>query len=176
MATVPTPFDPAPGDKLSAAQFDAGVRDPLTWMMTNRPKVHAFSSSAISLANNADTLITFNSENYDTDSMHSTSVNTSRVTFNTSGVYTVRVGVQLPSAAYSSNNINPRVNSAEVSTGGTALGPIVGNSLRYVQWSFEYGFTAGDHFQFWVLQDSGGAINTGTGMFRCFVQALWQTN
>jgi len=50
-----------------------------------------FNDANITVSNNTLTNLTFNQERYDTDSMHSTSSNTDRLTINTAGKYHVGV-------------------------------------------------------------------------------------
>ena len=54
------------------------------------------SSTAQTFARNAFTPITFDSEAFDTDSMHSTTSNTSRITINTAGVYSLNAHINSP--------------------------------------------------------------------------------
>ena len=177
MATVPTPLDPAPGDINSATKFDAGVRDALAWTLTNRPMVHAYDGVGVSMASGTDTLLLLNSEVFDNDNMHSTTVNTSRITFNTAGMYDIRIIVVMASATYTTLNLNTRVNSAESNTGGTGLGSFLQNAGRFAQVHFFYRFSAGDHLQTWVNQASGGGAQlTAPGALRTCTQALWVSN
>lgn len=47
------------------------------------------SGNQTGIAHATETALTWDQETYDTDSMHSTSVNTSRITFTTAGIYVV---------------------------------------------------------------------------------------
>jgi hypothetical protein len=53
------------------------------------PAVQAYNTNHLTIANNTLTTVTLNTENYDTDTMHSTSSNTGRLTFNQPGTYIV---------------------------------------------------------------------------------------
>lgn len=57
--------------------------------LANPPACRVYSSVPISLVNAIETTLTFDSERYDTNSMHSTTVNPGRITFNTAGLYLV---------------------------------------------------------------------------------------
>ena len=59
-----------------------------------------YNSAAISIPNNAWTALAFDTERYDTDTMHSISVNTSRITFTTAGIY--HIGGNVEWAAFGS--------------------------------------------------------------------------
>lgn len=52
-----------------------------------------YRNTTLNVPNNSNTTITWNAEDYDTDSMHSTLVNTERITFNTAGKYQVNVQI-----------------------------------------------------------------------------------
>lgn len=91
MATVPTPASATVNKKVTAAAFNAGVRDPLTFLLSGKPVAHVTQDAAQSaFAASTWTSITFPSEVVDLDSQHSTSSNTSRVLIgNTLGYYLV---------------------------------------------------------------------------------------
>lgn len=55
----------------------------------NVPACRVFQTGAQTVPDGTLTNLTFDSERYDTDSMHSTVSNTSRITFNTAGIYLV---------------------------------------------------------------------------------------
>lgn len=61
--------------------------------LAGRPACRVYRSSSQSINSGALTAITFDTERYDTDTMHSTSVNTNRVTFNTAGLYDVGANI-----------------------------------------------------------------------------------
>lgn len=56
--------------------------------------VRAYNSSDRTVSNNTLTTLTYDSERYDTDGMHSTASNTDRLTANTAGVYTICANVR----------------------------------------------------------------------------------
>lgn len=178
MATVPTPLTAVAGAKLTATAANAGYRDPLNWWMTNRPRVHAYDAVGVSMANGTDTLLTFNSEVYDNDSMHSISSLTSRITFTTAGLYTIRFQVQFPAATWTVFTVNARLNSAENPAAGTTIGPFTygPSTTQLFNLSFAYQVVANDHMQFWINQSSGGAKTTVNGTSRTFCQAIWESN
>ena len=63
------------GGKITAAWANSDVRDAVNFLIAP-PRVHAYASAAQTLASPTVTLITFDSEQYDTDTMHSTASNT----------------------------------------------------------------------------------------------------
>lgn len=79
MATVPTPYDPAVGSKLTAPAFQAGVRDPIQFILAGAPIAHVVQTVAQSVANQTWSDITFTTEVVDLDGQHSTTTNTTQV-------------------------------------------------------------------------------------------------
>lgn len=72
------------GDVLTAALMQA-IRNDLERLI-DPPAASIFNNAAQTVGTGGgNTVLTANSENFDNDSMHSTSVNTSRITFNTAG-------------------------------------------------------------------------------------------
>jgi hypothetical protein len=82
-----TVHNPSTGAVAPAAWGDV-IRDDLE-ALADPPQCSVFASVAQTITNNTLTLLTANSENYDTDAIHSTVTNTSRMTINTAGRYSV---------------------------------------------------------------------------------------
>jgi hypothetical protein len=61
--------------------------------LADPPRVSAYRSSDLSVAYTTETIVPLNAETYDTDSMHSTSVDTGRLAATTAGLYQVRLRV-----------------------------------------------------------------------------------
>lgn len=178
MATVPTPYDATSGFKLTAADWDAGVRDVMTWLMTNYPRVHAYSSVGVTCVNGTATAITFDSVIYDTDNMHPGS--SSQVVFTTAGLYSVQYMITMPvpaSVAYTQFDLNVRLNSGGSSSGGTTIrtqpysdGTRGGPSAVF---AFEKFFNAGDYIEMFVTQASGANRVTSATSLGTKCQARW---
>jgi hypothetical protein len=173
MATVPTPFSATAGDKLSAATWNSGVRDPLNFLLSP-PRVRAYDNAGVSCVTNTETLLALNAETYDTDSMHDPVTLNSRITFNTSGLYQVNGMVQWQSGTFTGSNVHCRLNSAESPAGGTQIRNWIYTTARVPVFGFTKFFTAGQYIQFWVLQiTGGGTISTTLGEYGTFVEARW---
>lgn len=181
MVAVPTPLDATAGTKISASAFDAGVRDPLNFVMTNYPRVHAYDGSGNVVADTSTPikLILFDSEVYDTDSMHSTVSNTSRIVFTTAGLYSIDAQIQFPSATYTAGLFNTRLNAAGASGGGTSLQNMQfniagGGSAPSPHTTFARFFAAADYIEFFVAQTSGAARTSTAGQYatRVFAQFI----
>lgn len=123
--------------------------------------VRARMAAAQSVNNVTNTVMSFDAEDYDTDAMHSTSTNPSRLTCNSQypGLYHVgyylafAAGTGVCAAWFTLNGGSTRfaywqgMNSA-------ANGPIA-NASDFIQ------MAAGDYVELNVYQNSGGAINVG---------------
>jgi hypothetical protein len=177
MATVPTVLDPTAGDPLSASAFDAGVRDPLNWVLQNKPRVRVSNTAGLPIT--SGTILTWNQESYDTDTMHSTVTNTSRITFITAGMYIVSVTIQYPNATYTIQDVNVRVNSAASSTGGTGLDGTVGadpmnyQTARVPVFTFRRLFNANDYIEVFASVTPNNTYVQGP--YRTFLEATWDT-
>lgn len=102
-------------------------------------------------------ILVFNSERYDTDAMHSTSVNTSRITFNTPGLYVVTASVEFAANATGERNLELLLN-------GTTFIALDGRRAQaagstYCTIETQYKFAATNYVEIRALQSSGGALN-----------------
>lgn len=117
--------------------------------------------SAQSIADTTLTAITFDTEEFDTDDLHSTSVNTERITIPTTGVYLVTAGVQWASGTtgfrYMNIKLNGTTNLAEDRRNGVS-GQETEQTVSRI-----YSFTAGDYVVLNVYQNSAGSVNISSG-------------
>lgn len=82
----------------------------------NPPACKIFHSANQTLVNNTDTLLIFDSEEYDNNNMHDNAVNNSRITFNTAGVYVITCMLDLTAAGdYTDVQARIRLNGSIVS-------------------------------------------------------------
>jgi hypothetical protein len=179
MGTVPTPLSATATSKISAAGFNAGVRDALAFLL-DPPRCDVALGANISCVDATATLVAFDGEVLDTDNMHNTVTNTSRILFNTPGRYNINIFMMWSSQVINRVVINMRLNS-----GGSAAG---GSSIR--SWDYNAGtgivpaqqtismqrtFAAGDYIEIFVTQASGGTrpLQGGNGQFATGLQAQW---
>ena len=93
MATLPSPRTWATSDEPTAVMLNTDLRDAYG-MFWNPPRALVYRSTGQSITASTYTLLVWDSEWYDSDGMHSTSLNTSRLTCVTSGVYEVVVHIE----------------------------------------------------------------------------------
>ena len=119
----------------------------------------AFPNSNVSCSSGAYTEITMGAESFDTDSYHSTSSNTGRLTIPTgkTGYYQLISSMTL---AYSASG--RRITKWE-KNGSTTIGlfesPRETTAQVSLQASGIYYFSAGDYIKCYIYQDSGGSLN-----------------
>lgn len=130
------------------------------------PGTRAYRSSTLSLANNVDTAIPFDSETYDDCGWHSTSANTTRITVDRYGKYTISgSAVFADTSSTGARSLSIRVNGTTViainkSAGATAFGPAVNVTATYK-------LAPSDYVELVATQNSGGSLDVlaGTGYY-----------
>lgn len=128
--------------------------------LTSVSRARAYANAQTSIANAAWTAVALGAEQEDTDSYHSTSTNTSRMTVPTTDWYLI-IG---QSNFVSNTTGNIRGVSLRVN-GGTYIAayylpPIAGGFETALSVSVMYPLTAGQYVEMCMYQDSGGALNT----------------
>ena len=113
-----------------------------------------FNSVAVPIANGVTTVLTFDSERFDTDNIHSTVFNTGRLTANTAGLYSIYGNVE-----WAANPVNARL-QIELNAAATGIGltQLVAD-YRAMNVSTAYQLAINDFVQLSVFQLSGVPIN-----------------
>lgn len=119
-----------------------------------------YNDAAISVSNAAPQYLTFNSERFDTDAIHSTSTNTGRLTATRGGYYLIIGHVEYAANATGQRHIFIRL-------GGTttlARTTVNASSSGVTRLSIAtiYPLTAAQYVELGVYQDSTGALNVNT--------------
>ena len=126
-------------------------------------------SASQSIPNATLTAITWNQESYDTDGMHDTVTNNTRVTFNTAGKYSVLAQAEWEIAGGVFRFLEIRKN------GGGGIARVrsaqVGATENVVPYVGE--FQVGDYIELCVYHDAGGNIDfeSGTGVMDTYLEA-----
>lgn len=154
-----TPRTWSSGEVVTAAQLNAELRD---WVsaLANPPSCRVYHNTTQSLTDNTEATVTFNSERWDTDSMHESVTNPSRVTFNTAGLYVVTFCCQLAAGAdytmaYATLRLNGTTTIAQGINGTIADAGSAGPTLVL---STIYKFAAADYVEVRAYQNN--AANT----------------
>lgn len=125
--------------------------------LMNVPGCRVYNNANISLTTNVETALTFNTERFDRDNMHSTVTNTGRITFTTAGIYIVTGHVAYAASATGVREIKFRLsgttNLASQKANATSSG------TTRLTLAMIYQFAAADWIDLTAFQDSGGALN-----------------
>lgn len=144
-----------------------------------KPRLHAYDGTGLVCVDaSVLKLMTWDTELYDTNSMHDPAVNPSRIIFTTAGLYEVDVQVILPSATYTAGLLNTRLNAAGASGGGTSLQNTAfnnagGSAQPSPRTIIKRAFAAADYLEFWVSQTSGANRTTVAGAYSTRVYATY---
>jgi hypothetical protein len=126
----------------------------------NVPAARVYNSTTISHATSgtAQTL-TFDSERFDTDSIHSTSSNTSRLTCNTAGVYLISGCVQFAFHATGRRQLAIALNGPTLIALRTQPAVTTDSGVTVVTIQTVYKLAATDYVELVANQTSGAALN-----------------
>jgi hypothetical protein len=175
MATVPGTRTWTAGERPSASLLNTELRDSLDFLL-NPPACHVYDGAGVVLTNATSTLITWSAELFDTDTMHSTSSNTSRIVFTTAGTYCIKINLSVPAATYTVFTINARLNAAGSSSGGTSLRTEAfdDHTMQNIgTWVWERPFSAADYIEFFVTQTSGANRTLDAFTLGTYAEARW---
>jgi hypothetical protein len=109
-----------------------------------------YNNADVSLTQSADTLITFNSESYDTDAIHSVSVNTGRLTCKTPGKYLIVGNVKFTAqSAGAQDLLYIKHNNTKYIAGSQIPTSINGQTGRVVVTTI-YDLATNDYVELWA--------------------------
>ena len=122
-------------------------------------QARVYNSGALTIANNTATIPTFDSERWDTDTMHSTSANTSRLTCQTAGLYLIIGHISWAASAVGRRVLSILLNGATTLATDSRM-PVTDAAIPTRQTCpAMYRLAAGDYVELQVLQLSGGNLN-----------------
>lgn len=146
------------GVLLRSAQARADALEARVAELETAYRARVYNSAAIATVSGAALLtLTFNSERYDEGGLHSTAVNTGRLTAPVAGKYSVGASVR-----WASNAVGYRqLSLARSGTTSIArqLGPAASGTVTYQSVQTEIELAAGDWIEVQVQQNSGGNLN-----------------
>ncbi len=118
----------------------------------------AYNSVNLSINNATPTALTFDSERFDTDGIHSTASNTGRLTCVTAGKYVITGHVQFDNNATGFRTISIRLNAGATIIAAQASNAVNGDSTN-LSITVIYDLATNDYVQLYVYQNSGVALN-----------------
>lgn len=172
MGTIPTVPTFTAGAVLTASDLNAMGTAINFW--ASPPRASITKSTTQSLNNATLTLITWDQEVYDTDAMHDTVTNNSRLICQTAGYYAITGTLSFAINGTGTRGIQIRKNAAGSSTGGTLLydltwAAIAGSQTTVVVPVFTVALVAADYIEMFGNQSSGGALNVTSGSNNSFL-------
>jgi hypothetical protein len=118
-----------------------------------------YNDANISIANNTEVALTFNQERYDTDAIHDTGSNTSRLTCKTAGKYIISGSWKLDANSTSYRYISIKLNG----TTGISFHLIDASTISdFMAIATIYELAVDEYVELICLQNSGGALNVLT--------------
>lgn len=178
MAAPPSaPSAPAVGSSIAAGTFGSLTAAALSFLLSP-PRCGVYQTAAGTFTTSGTFYaVGFDTEAYDTDSMHSTSSNTSRLTATTSGLYTVLAQIAFASNATGIRSVDVRKNAAGNPASGTLLlserATAVSGVVTTVPVAFDVQLAAGDYIELFGAQTSGGSLNSSAGVNSTFAYMRW---
>jgi hypothetical protein len=117
-----------------------------------------YASAEQSISHNTETLLTFNSEDFDTDTFHSTSSNTGRITIPTGkgGKYNIQAFGNWANNGSGRRFMYLYKNGAQFAYTETIIPSVTASLSWYL--SFVVSAVATDYFELYAYQSSGGAL------------------
>lgn len=116
------------------------------------------NSASQSIPDTTPTAITFDTERYDTEALHSTSSNTSRLTLTRTGKWSFGANIEFAPNATGVRGVYIKLNGTTYIGIGQHVN--AGGGVSHVDVvTGEYDFTAGDYIEVFVVQTSTAALN-----------------
>lgn len=140
------PTTRATGYLVPASVWNSDVVDNVTFL-ANPPACRVYHNTTQSIPHNALTTLAFNSERYDTDTMHDTVTNNSRITIRTAGLYVVTLGIELASATDYTRMMAALYVNATTYIAITEVGTTTQSDVHRLAVSTTYKFAANDYIE-----------------------------
>jgi hypothetical protein len=157
-----TPAAVSSGAVISKTTFGDVVIADLNFL-ANPPACRVHNSGTQNLANNTEVALTFDSERYDTDTMHSTSSNTSRITATTAGLYLITGHVQITGDTdYISIVVSIRLGGTTAVAAIRETAPGTSANQKMFSIATVYKLAAGNYVELTVSQENTSAGTSTT--------------
>jgi hypothetical protein len=126
-----------------------------------------YMTAAQSIANNSFVTLNFNAENFDSDAFHDNSTNNSRLTVpaGKAGKYIVTLQANMDANTAGTRYAYIKLNGSTV-VGRVQLSPTTAGNAWYVTVVAVLDLIATDYVEAQLLQDTGGALNAGGGVWQ----------
>jgi hypothetical protein len=155
---TPLKFPDADGTTGQAIKTDGAGNLSFGDVSSSASAARVYNTVNISIPHNTMTALTFNSERYDTDTMHDLVTNPGRLTCKTAGKYEIGAGMVLGASGTGRRYAELRLNGTtvidifQIPVNSASAGTIL-------KLNTQYDLAVNDYVEVRVLQDSGGALN-----------------
>ena len=179
MTAVPAPRTWVTGEVVTAAEMNTNISDVLTFALAP-PILQARQIVSQSIANSTSpgTAVTYTAEDVDSSGMHSNVTNTSRATAVYPGYYRFSGGIPYVANATGQRGGYATVNGSALNGSNTLLNTTAANAIYVPLRTILAYLSVGDYFEWLATQNSGGALNTGSGgvSFDATLTCVWVSN
>lgn len=157
--TVPVMATEVPGNFVTGALWNAQVGGLGNFTLAP-PRFKGYQTSNQSIATGqTDVAVLLDSEEYDSESGHSTTTNTSRYTVQVAGTYRITATASFAGNATGNRKLGILVNGVNIRGGGNQ-GPGITTNSWAATVSAEVALLVGDYVEMGVWQTSGAALAT----------------
>jgi hypothetical protein len=124
------------------------------------PQARVYNDANISHATSSTAqALTFNSERYDIGDLHSTSVNTGRLTAPVPGLYDIGASIEFAANVTGFRSLALRLNGTTILAGQVVMAVTVAAVAHRIQVATQYQLVTGDYVEVVANQSSGAALN-----------------
>lgn len=159
-----TPRTWTAGETVTAALMNTHVRDNEAYLyaIANNfapvPACRVYHDANQTIPNANLTVLSFNKERFDTDTIHDTSTNNSRLTCKTAGIYLIEGGVSFNTNGEHDVALNVLLNGA-TNIKQVRYRAVLAGLTKIDIGTTIYSLAVNDYVELQAFQDSGGAIN-----------------
>lgn len=151
-----SPTTRAAGYTAGSAVWNQDVVDNPTFLY-QKPFAEVYHNTTQSVSSGSTTTLSFNSENFDTDTMHDNVTNNSRLTVNTAGVYLITAYAFVASGGVGTYFSVLRVNGATGIASNSFYHRVAATAV-YITVSGLWKFAASDYVELRFFQNSGSSV------------------
>jgi hypothetical protein len=145
--------------------------------LANPPQAMAFRGIGRTVPNAVEDLLVMDDENFDTNGIHSTTTDPSRMTIKTDGRYQVIGRLTFASNSTGYRYLEMRVNAdGDGDAGGLLARDVreaVSGNVTVLEVVFSRAFVTGDRIEAFGWQNSGAGLALDEGLRKCGVEIRW---
>ncbi|MFF1284309.1 hypothetical protein ACFVY4_26655 [Streptomyces sp. NPDC058299] len=171
--SMPVIATQSPGNYFTGALWNASVKA-LGDFYGAVPRFRGYQATAQSLANNTWTNVTLDTEEYDSDNGHSTTVSSSRYTVQVAGTYLIVGSIGIVANATGNRGLRITVNGNAINGSFVKTGSPDSTGSAGLVTAASHVCAVGDYIEIQAHQTSGSALNTNAaGDVACSMTVQW---